>query len=147
MLAQMVAVVADEDHHRAVGQAEPVQLVEHDAELRVHEAHRGVVRLRDRALQLFVHAVVRREDRQRRCRLALPVARRVLGQGDPLRRVQDEVVLGRDVRRVRAEESDGQEERLVLDARASSRQASAAILPSVCSASVPSAASQLSVPP
>lgn len=55
-----------------------------------------------------------REDRQCRCRLALPVARRVLCQDDPLRLVEREVVLGGDIRRVRAKEPDAQEERLVL---------------------------------
>jgi len=39
VLAQVIAVVADEGHDRVLGQAQPGQLVKHHAELGVHEAH------------------------------------------------------------------------------------------------------------
>ena len=68
-----------------------------------------------------------------------PVGRRQARCGRPIRvdRVQVEIVLRGDVRRVRAEEAARQEKGPIGDTARSSPATSAAILPSVCSLSVP----------
>jgi hypothetical protein len=58
VLAHVVAVVAGEDDDRVVGQAQPVERVDHAADLRVHEADAGVVGLHALAAQVVGQLVL-----------------------------------------------------------------------------------------
>ena len=84
-----------------------------------------------------------------RRRFARAIGRARLRQREALGRIHREVLLRRDVRRVRPVEPDPEEERFlrVRANRSSSLTASAAPMPSVCSASSPSSASQLRLAP
>ena len=58
VFAEVVAVVADEDHDRILIQALLLELGQHLSELGVHEAHRSQVSLLGRALGVLGHPVV-----------------------------------------------------------------------------------------
>ena len=148
MLAHVVAVVAVEDDDRLVGELQPVEGVEQLADLLVHERDRGEIGLaglaRSASRPCRGGATA---GRRAGCRqVARPSARPAAACS---RRIHLEVLLRRDVGRVRAIEAAGDEERLVvrLGCSSSSLIVISAPMPSVCSLSSPSAASQLGVPP
>ena len=116
VLAEQVAVVAPEDDDRVVGEPQPIERLEHPADLGVHEGDRGVIGL----------------DRPPRCAFAsTPQLGGVVNQaasarlrgrfgnaaaesGSSIERIQVEILLRRDVRAVRPVEAGGEEERPVL---------------------------------
>ena len=113
VFAEVVAVVADEDDDGVLVEALLLELREHQPELGVHEGHRRQVGLLGRTLGVLGHAIVgdggvRKGDRG----LRGAVGGGVGDELDLILRVVLEVLLRGDVRRVRAEEAYGQEERL-----------------------------------
>ena len=115
VLAEVVAVIAMEDDDGLVSQAEAVQGIDHLADLGIHEGGAGKVALFGLVAQLIGELVL--------IFLVAHVGRRghaflifagSLGQLDLVERVHVEVLLGRDIRGVRAVEADGEVKWLVL---------------------------------
>src|SRR5215510_10576942 len=111
-LAQVIAVIAEEDDDRRVGQLKAVERVEHFAHLRVGERDAGVVSAHELATLLIGEA---REGfpecaaRQRLWQLRRAV-RRVLGELELFEWVEVEVLLRRVERIVRFVETEREEE-------------------------------------
>ena len=114
VFAEVVAVVADEDDEGVLIEPLLLQFREHQAELGVHEGHRGQVGLLGRALRVFAHAVVGHGSIGKGdLGLRGAVGGGVGHELDLILGVFLKILLRRDVRRVRTEEADGQEERLL----------------------------------
>ena len=112
VFAEVVAVVAEEDHDRAIRQALLLEFRQDEAELRIHEALGRVVGLDHRSLLPVVHPVVGLGGAEVGLGRAVgPVGR--ARQAELILRVEVEIALRGYVGRVRAEEAHGQEERLV----------------------------------
>ena len=114
VFAEVIPVVADEHHDGVLIETLLLELGQHQAELGVHEGHRGEVGLLGRALGILGHPIIRHGG-VRECHggLRLAVAGGFLGQLHLVLRVLGEVRLRGDVGRVRAEEADREEERLI----------------------------------
>ena len=114
VLAEVIPVVADEHHDGVLLEALLLQLGQHQAELGVHEAHRGKVGLLGGALGVLGHPIVGDGGvGESHGGFRLTVAVGFLGQLHLILRVLGEVRLRRDVGRVRTEEADREEERLI----------------------------------
>ena len=110
----MIAVVAPEDDDRLFAQLQAVERIKHAPDLGIGEGDaRPVGAAAEAALLVreFVAAFVI----DRRFRDVIAVAGLDLGERNLVRRrIEIEILLRRDIRRVRLVESDGEEERLVL---------------------------------
>ena len=106
-------MVADEDDDRVLVEPLPLQFGEHQAELCVHEGHRGEVGLLGRALRVFGHAVVGHgRIGQGDLRFRGAVRGGVGDELDLILGVVPEIGFRSHVGRVGAEEADRQEEGL-----------------------------------
>src|SRR5207249_9827235 len=113
-LAQVIAMVADEDDDRLVRKAEPIEGVDDFSDLRIGEGRAGVIGAREFAFFAIGEGgediLPPTGERQRRGGRNV---RRVLVKLNPIQRVEVEESFGRDVRIVRLMKSDGEEKRLV----------------------------------
>ena len=123
VLAHVIAVVAGEDDDRVVGQAEPVERVDDAADLRVHEADAGVVCLPALAAEVVgqLRPAPSCSCRGRRGGMSAWSSFTPCDHGISFSGYRSKYGFRRDVRRVRPEEADGQEERPVLCASRSAR--------------------------
>jgi hypothetical protein len=115
VVGEVVAVIAHEDHDGVVGETEPLERLEHAADLRVHETDRRVVRADRLALLGDREPPVLWCREERRGRVLRELLRRQLRRrGHAIQRVLVEVLRRGDERAVRPIEPRGDEERTVL---------------------------------
>ena len=112
VLAEVIAVVAGEDDDRVVGEPKAVEGPDDLPNLRIDERHRRPVGLKRLAAEVAMEPhLLRLAAGQGRLRHMLVVIGRHVGKPDTVERMAIEPGFRRDIRGVRPEETDGEEER------------------------------------
>ncbi len=132
MFAQMVAVIAGEDHDRVVFQPVRLERVKHFADLRIHEGDRSVVATHRFLLAADVHLHVQAGFVvDARFGNVVPIALDFSGSTIfSIRQERREIRTRRNERNVRTNETDAQPKRFVFGVAQISSTALAAVLPS-----------------
>ena len=111
VLPQVIAMIADKDDDRVVGQVKPIECVQEPADIRIQKTDGRVVRPDALALRLLADAPVWRTGKPRR--RGRPRFHRRSGRRDAVQRIQVEVLARGDIGTVRPVESSADEERPV----------------------------------